>query len=262
MPKFYPKTEQVAKWCLEVKGLAAIPKVKTKSVGATVVGLFISLIGFWLIAYVYYAVADAIAGVSLHGSPLRLLIYNATQATGFLLLLVVLRREGNSFNTVLYGGRGLRELGWALAYLVIAWVAWGLMTWLCLYIIAATTGTATNPLEWRERLGVVHHTPLDTLAITVFCTCAAFFEEVFYRGYAFTRIYSLTGSLKLAAIANIGFFTLIHLVFGPLVMACIAVWATIQLLLLLHRGSTWATLYYHLVNNILAYVVLPLSTGG
>lgn len=74
-------------------------------------------------------------------------------------------------------------------------------------------------VKWRRRWNVT--TPSDLIPIAVYSLAAAFFEEVFYRSYAITRLYSLTGNLALSAAISIIFFTLIHYFFGPRVMLCI-----------------------------------------
>ncbi len=209
-------------------------------------GLFDALIGFWLLAKLYYAVGGLLG---LTG-PWTALIYTGAQATGFAVLLYVLRREGNTLSSVWLGGRGPRELAYALAFLAAAWVLWGLLS-------ALGAALGLPEYRWWSRWGV--RGPLDVLPVGAMAVAAAFFEETFYRGYAITRLYTFTGSMALAAAVSIAFFTLIHLFFGPRVMLCILGWAVLDTLLFIYRRSTWASFYYHVVNNAIVYIVFPLA---
>lgn len=64
-------------------------KVKTKP-KITHLGLFISLIGFWLVAIAYYTVARLVG----FSGPRSSLVYTLAQLTGFAALLYVIREEG------------------------------------------------------------------------------------------------------------------------------------------------------------------------
>ena len=220
-------------------------RVETRS-PATFLGLFVSLVGFWLIANALYFAYYALGGARTSWSAL---LYTLAQLVGFALLLYVLKKEGQPFSTVWLGSGGLRDFAYAMAFLLLAWVAWWLLD-------ALGAALGIPEVRWWERWAVA--TPLDVVPIAAFSLAAAFFEEVFYRGYAITRLYSLTGNIALASAVSIAFFTLLHYVFGPRVMLCILGWGTIDTLLFLYRKSTKATFYYHAVNNAVVYALFPL----
>ncbi len=212
----------------------------------TLLGLFISLIGFMLIAEAFYYVYYHLGGAHVSWSTL---IYTVAQLIGFAILTYVLKKERQSFSTVWFGEGGLRDFAYAMAFLVLAWIAWGLLG-------AIASALGIPEYKWWERWNVA--TPLDVLPMAIFSLSAAFFEEVFYRGYAITRLYSLTNNMPLSAIISIVFFTALHYVFGLKVMICILGWGTIDTLLFLYRKSTKASFYYHFVNNATVYVLFPL----
>jgi len=213
---------------------------------ATLIGLFISLIGVPLLARAFYFLYYMLGGPSISWSAL---IYTLAQLTGFLILLYVLRMEGQPFSTIWFGRGGLRDYGYALAFLILAWIIWGALDFL-------GRGLGIPEVRWWERWPI--NSPLDVLPIGVFALAASFFEEIFYRGYAITRLYSLTGNIVLASIISIAFFILLHHVFGPRVMLCILGWGTIVTILFIFRRSTKASFYLHLTNNAIVYVLFPL----
>ncbi len=215
-------------------------KVRTP---ATLLGLLLSLAGYWLLADALYLVYHSLGGPRTAWSTL---IYTASQAIGLALLLLVLRGEGNGFDTVWFGRGGRGDLAYALAFLVLAWAVWG-----ALDALGAALGVPE--VRWRERWPVA--APLDLVPIAVFSLSAAFFEEVFFRGYAITRLYSLTGNVVLASAVSVACFTALHHVFGPRVMLCILGWGTVDTLLFLHRRSTKASFYFHFMNNAIVYVL-------
>lgn len=221
------------------------PKIVAKK-SITLLGLFVTLIGFWLIARALYFAYYVLGGSTTSWSGL---LYTLAQLIGFAFLLYVLKKERQPFSTIWFGGGGLGDLAYAMVFLILAWI-----TWMLLYSLGWFLGFPE--VKWWEKWPIA--TPIDVIPIATFTLSAAFFEEVFYRGYAITRLYSLTGSIALASLASIVFFTLIHYSFGPRVMLCILGWGTIDTLLFLYRRSTKASFYFHLTNNAIVYVLFPL----
>ncbi len=213
--------------------------------GPASVGLAVSLIGFWMITPLYRELMTSL-GVS---GVWAVLSYTLAQVTGFALLLLIMRWENSGLGTVWFGDKGLRTFLESLAFLAAAWVLWGFLYWL-----GGQLGLGTGYLEELTRRGL--NQPSEIIAFLIWGISAAFFEETFYRGYSITRLYSLTGSLILSAATSIAFFTLLHLYFGPRIMLCILGWAILDTWLFLRRG-TYASFYYHLVNNLLVYGLFP-----
>ena len=179
-------------------------KVKTVS-PATLLGLFTTLIGFWLIAKAYYTAARLL---NLTG-PWTAPIYTLAQITGFTVLLYVLKKENQPFSSIWFGEGRLKDLSYAALFLTAAWVLWGILDY-----TGAVLGIPKT--AWWKRWQV--SSPPDIIPVAILALAAAFFEEIFYRGYAITRLYSLTNNLALASAVSIGFFTLIHCSFGPRTM--------------------------------------------
>ncbi len=177
------------------------------------------------------------------------LSYTLAQVTGFAALLLVMRWEGSDWSSVWFGERGTRVFAESMVFLVAAWVLWWFLYW-----IGGQLGLGTGYLEEITRKGLNH--PSEIVAFLTWGVSAAFFEETFYRGYSITRLHSLTGNLILSAVISIAFFTLLHLYFGPRIMLCILGWAILDTWLFLRRG-TYASFYYHLVNNLLVYGLFP-----
>ena len=220
------------------------PKFKVKR-GVTHAGLFVALLGYLVIATAYYSVARVIG----FSGPWSSLIYTAAQLTGFLILLYIVRLEGEGFDSLWFGKGGLRELAVATVFLLAAFIAWWLLD-----ILGALLGIPAY--RWWERWAT--RSAVDLVPMLIFGLAAAFFEETAYRGYAITRLYTLTDNLALSAAISILFFTLLHLYFGPRVMLCILGWGTIDTILFLYRQSTKTTFYYHATNNFLVYFLFPL----
>ena len=212
----------------------------------TYLGLFVSLVGFWLLAELYYAIAHAV----VFGGSWSSLVYTMAQVTGFLVLLYILRLEGRDLSSIWFGERGLTELGIAMIFLLVVWVLWGLLDYL-----GSLLGIPEK--TWWRAWSV--RSPMDVIPLFIFSQAAAFFEETFYRGYAITRLYKLTDNLLLSAAISIAFFTLIHLFFGPRVMLCMLGWAIVDTALFIYRESTWASFYFHSMNNLIVYTIFPLK---
>ena len=213
--------------------------------GPAFVGLVISLIGSWLITPLYRELMTSL-GVS---GVWAILSYTIAQVTCFALLLLVMRWEGSELGSVWFGDRRFKAFLESMAFLAVAWVLWGFLYWL-----GGLLNLGTGYLDETLKRGLGH--PSEIVAFLSWGLLAAFFEETFYRGYSITRLYSLTGNLVASAAISITFFTFIHLYFGPRVMLCILGWAILDTWLFLRKG-TYASFYYHLVNNVLADGLLP-----
>ncbi len=212
---------------------------------AKFIGLFISLIGFWLLTPIYRSLLNSLGVKGLWS----VLSYTMAQLTGFLLLLMVLRLEDSSLDSVWFGTRDLTTFLHSMGFLLIGWIVWGFLDW-----VGSAIGLGLGRLAEMRRGGL--SSPIDLIPMAVWGLAASFFEETFYRGYALTRLLEITGNVWISSAISIAFFTLIHLFFGPRVMLCILGWSVVITVLFFRKG-TYASFYYHLVNNLLAYVLLP-----
>ena len=112
---------------------------------------------------------------------------------------------------------------------------------------------------WSKETPLAIKTPSD---FVVLFTCpvilCATLEEVLYRGYILTAIMQRV-SVKKAFIVNSLIFASIHYAFGPGTMLFILIWTFIPCWLYFKSRSIYPSILFHSVNNLLAYVVLPLT---
>jgi membrane protease YdiL (CAAX protease family) len=87
-------------------------------------------------------------------------------------------------------------------------------------------------------------------------------EEILFRGFAIPRLISVGLPALVAGAISLLAFAAIHLVaFGPGAAIFILFWASIPTALYLWRGNIAAPLTMHVLNNALAFFVLPLISN-
>ncbi len=165
-----------------------------------------------------------------------------------LLLIVVFAWEKQPLTSI--GLRQMARQDWR--WTMIAWGIGGISFWI------------TGPLLTRLGLsttttgiGTIAQLPI-WLRIAVVAT-AGFTEEILFRGYAIERLTSLTGNPKLAgAIAWLA-FTLVHLpAWGIGGTIQIGLWAAIATALYVVRRNLPANILMHVLNDTVAFIVLPI----
>jgi hypothetical protein len=101
-------------------------------------------------------------------------------------------------------------------------------------------------------------TPLDhVLAILGAALIVPVLEELLYRGYVLNHFLSVFPRQK-AVLYAVLVFTSIHLPFGPGMMLYIFCWSWIPCWLFLRYKNLFPGIIFHMANNFLAYVVLPM----
>lgn len=83
-------------------------------------------------------------------------------------------------------------------------------------------------------------------------------EEIIFRGYLFNMFIHNGKKQHPAALFSILIFTSVHIFFGPGLMIYIIFWSVIPIFLMLKFKSIYPSILFHVVNNLLAYLVLPL----
>lgn len=81
-------------------------------------------------------------------------------------------------------------------------------------------------------------------------------EEVIFRGYFLTAFLEHYTSGK-AALFSVLLFTGIHIPFGPGMMVYIFIWSWLPAYLFMKSNSIVPGIVFHVINNFLAYVMLP-----
>ncbi len=193
------------------------------------VGLF-GLFGIkgWLINYTAYALA-------------------ALVATGLLLLLL-----GRM-------GLGLRDLGWRGFRIA--------------HIVQGILGALTAAMLWKGMLMLIEHFGLPDwgsnarytelarqipLMFLFTAVIGPFAEETLFRGFLLLLWKEKFGLPAAIAVSTVLFALLHYIPFGTGSVILILPWSIIPTLLALRARSLWPAFIMHLINNSLAYIVIPL----
>ncbi len=166
-----------------------------------------------------------------------------------LVLIWIPRVEGKRLDSVGMGHRRWRYL-WlgALVYLIV--LAAMMLSGFVLESVGLSSIRSLQPVIKGYGLAT-----LLGLLVT-----GTFLEEVFYRGYLMERLILLTGKVWVAAVSSWLAFTFVHLRFfglGPTLD--IGVLSAALVLLYVKERSIWPCVVVHGINNILAYIIFPLT---
>ena len=112
---------------------------------------------------------------------------------------------------------------------------------------------------WSKEPGTMIKTLSDLLVLSIcpVLLCGPL-EETSYRGYLLTATLQRERRVWLAFTINAFVFASIHYAFGPGVMLFILLWTYIPCWLYYRSGSIYPSILFHSLNNLLAYVMLPL----
>ncbi len=184
---------------------------------------------------------------------LSLLVYSIYQLATVLALLLAIRRLVPHGLAALgfRKPRGLRYYVYAVLLVPVASMIWFLCS-----IIVRSIGLS---MWWTSRSMVAINSVQDLVVyvVSAVAICATM-EEVMYRGYVLTALMQRVKSLVLAFTLDALVFSSIHYAFGPGVMLFIFLWTYIPCWLYTRSGSLYPPMVFHVSNNLLAYVVLPL----
>jgi membrane protease YdiL (CAAX protease family) len=105
---------------------------------------------------------------------------------------------------------------------------------------------------------LVIHNALDLTLVVVFAVVLGpILEEVLFRGYLFTALRERGFGFFGAALLSGAVFASTHVYLGPGVMAFILVWSFLPAFLYWRHGSLHAAVLFHVLNNLIAYIVVP-----
>jgi membrane protease YdiL (CAAX protease family) len=202
--------------------------------------------------------------LALFGTPLFLWLFrlDVGEAVG---TGVYLLREGVIFTMaaalLVLVRRGERlpwsSLGWHTDRLGNA-ALWGLLGLVLSVAVLAACVFVAQAMGWKLGLQEAPkwEPPLWAMAITVLR--AGVTEELFYRGYALTRLESLTGSKWLAVILTVIPFALFHYRQGPAGIMIAGAAAVVLSVIYLKRRSLPAVMLAHFSVDFIPNVLLPL----
>jgi membrane protease YdiL (CAAX protease family) len=127
-------------------------------------------------------------------------------------------------------------------------------------LVEALMDLVRVPMHWGGSIES-HFTlvsPLDIIcAVLGAVIIVPVLEEVIFRGYFLTSFVK-NNTVPKAMLFSVLLFTSIHLPFGPGMMVYIFIWSWIPAYLYIKSKSIVPGMVFHFINNLLAYVVLPL----
>ncbi len=178
-------------------------------------------------------------------------VYGIGAYGGFLILYAFLKKAGFSV-TDIGGSRRLsgKEILLALLSFAVAFVVYVPIQYLC--------GRAGIPMYWGgSGAAVLIESPVD-IALTFLgaVVLGVIGEDFIFRGYL---LIMLRQRLRTgwAVLLSVILFASIHLVMGPGITLYILPWGLISCLLFLRTGNVYACVLFHSLNNLIAYLVLP-----
>jgi len=188
-------------------------------------------------------------GVSSPGA-VGIILHEAGMLVAAGVLLAGLRSRGDPFKQLgLCGRLSRRMVGYAVLSAVIVFLAWP--------VLQSGLEAGGIPLQWwREGL------TLKTAGDWVWLIVAAGFlspvlEEVIFRGYVLNALLAHLSNRTVAILLATAIFTSIHILFGPGTMILIFLWTFVPTWLYLRFKSLYPAILMHILNNLLAYIVVP-----
>ena len=181
-----------------------------------------------------------------------LIMYGSYQLVVVLSLIHILHRKiGASLRDLGFKDTMKRYYVFAAILVLVSSVLWSF----CDYIVSSFELS----MWWSKEPGTVIKTLPDLLVLSIYpvLLCSPL-EEILYRGYLLTATLQRARRIWLAFTINALIFASIHYAFGPGVILFIFLWTYIPCWLYYKSGSIYPSILFHSLNNLLAYVALPL----
>jgi membrane protease YdiL (CAAX protease family) len=212
---------------------------------ALVLGVLASLIPdnpmAWLVEHIGVT-SPGTVGIILHEIGMLLAVF---------ILLSGLRSQGNPFEQLGLRGRlSWQMVSYALLSAIVVFLVWPVLQW--------GIEAIGIPFQWwREGL------TLKTASDWVWMVVAAGFlspilEEIIFRGYVLRALLAHLPNHAIAILLATTIFTSIHILFGPGTMILIFLWTFVPTWLVLRFKSLYPAILMHILNNLLAYIIVPL----
>jgi len=182
----------------------------------------------------------------------------ALHAIGMIIAVVILyfflKGRGLGWDAVgLKGKLSLPATGYALAGVVIAFFLYPL-------IEVALRAVGVGMYWGAEKASHLSLTSsLDVIVVLLSTVLIApVTEEIIFRGYILTMFTERKHKTLIAVLLSVSIFTSVHIFFGPGMMVYIFLWAFIPAFLYLKFKSLYPAILFHFLNNLIAYIILPL----
>jgi hypothetical protein len=164
-----------------------------------------------------------------------------------LILFFILRKYGYGFKDIGWYDFKLRDIGWAILFLLIA-----IFTWSGVSIMLNKFGIP----EWEVKYSFGLFDILISFLSNVLIIPVA--EETIFRGFLITALKEKL-NVWVACTISIIFFALHHFFpFGIGAFIHILFWAPFPTILFIWRKSLYPAVMMHVFNNLFAYIILPL----
>lgn len=178
-------------------------------------------------------------------------VYTAGQAAAALVLMVLARRRGLGLREIGFRGRpAWRDVLYALG-------GWFAAFWLY-YGVERILGLAGIRMFWNEA-GFFGLDSVGRVVVVVIATLvvAPVAEEIIYRGYILQALLARLRAPVAAALSAL-IFASIHIGIGLGLALYIFLGALILAYLYVRFRNIYACILMHLLNNVVAYIVIPL----
>ena len=230
----------------------------------------LSLRWIWLawVALVFTSLGFVMFGVVAQGDPTPLierlfggtalfafLMYTAGQGVAALVLIYLVKRRSLGFRDIGFSGR-LTGQG-----AIQALVGWFIAFWLY-YAVEKIVGLVGIEMFWNEAeffaLDSVWRVVVVVVATLIVAPLA---EEMIYRGYVLQALLARVKT-PVAAILSALIFASIHVGIGLGLAIYIFLGGLILAYLYVKFRNVYACVLMHFMNNVVAYVVIPLMVSG
>jgi membrane protease YdiL (CAAX protease family) len=229
-------------------------------------GLKLKWIALAWLGLLFTTLAIATIGGIVRGDPARLVmswgfsdfaifaigVYVVGVGLAVFILWRLLRRQGLDATTIGLRG-GLSAPGVGLAFVAV-------LVGSALYLAAeAGLGFLGIGMYWVPKTThLVLRNGLDVGVTLLFAVVLGpIFEEIFFRGYLVTLFLGRGRGILGAATLSGLVFASTHAFLGPGIMVFIFVWSFLPALLYWRTKSLYPAILFHVINNFLAYIVVP-----
>ncbi|MBI1407567.1 MAG: CPBP family intramembrane metalloprotease [Caulobacter sp.] len=188
----------------------------------------------------------------LSPDPLQQRLWAALGLWGVMATIIVLMIlvERQPFTSVGLGPPRLSSLAWGLLFGVVGFLSFPV----CLLVLKGMHLSPPDPAAYRKLAAL----PLWLRALTVLT--AGVTEEFLFRGYAISRLKSLTGSTTWAALISGAVFIVLHLsAWGASQLLFVGVATVLMTGLFLWRGDLWSNIVAHLFIDGVPMLLLGLA---